>query len=94
MHTIKLPQDLVNQLEKLQYEVDARRGLIEFLLNKNYDITSGTFKEYHDEYVNKHVEFEQLKNQITTSYVAPLLTEEELKTALWNVDFETCELTF
>ena len=31
MQTIKLSEDVVTKLERLQYEVDARRGLIECL---------------------------------------------------------------
>lgn len=94
MKTIQLPEDLVIRVKRLQYEVDARRGLIEFLLNKQCDINSNTFKDYHDEYINKHVEFEQLKQLITNTYVAPNLTAEELKHTTWNIDFETNELTF
>ena len=65
MQNINLPKDLVTNLEKLQYEVDARRALIEFLFSKNYDIHSESFQHYHEDYVAKHVAFEQLKNDIT-----------------------------
>ena len=91
MQTIKLSEDVVTKLERLQYEVDARRGLIE---SKNYDLNSGSFKTYHDEYINKHVEFEQYKDFITKTFVAPNVSPDVLAETTWNVDFATQELTF
>lgn len=94
MQTIILPDDVVTKLERLQYEVDARRGLIEFLLGKNYDLNSGSFKIYHEEYVKKHVEFEQYKDYITKTFVEPNVSSDALAETTWNVDFVTKELTF
>lgn len=94
MQTIKLPEDVVSELERLQYEEDARRSLLEYLLSKNYDLNASPFKDYHDQYIATHVAYEKIKHNITQTYVVPNINEKDLASTVWNVDFETCELTF
>ena len=75
--------DFNRKLEKAFYEVKSRANVISFMLsNPSYDET--TFKSYHDDYVNKTIEYERLKKETSKVYNLAQYGEK----ASWNFNFE------
>lgn len=80
-------RNFINDLERLQFEVQARRNIIGYILNN--DIKSETFNQYHAEYIDLFRQYEKKKLEVETLYVKPVLPTA----TKWELDFETGELT-
>lgn len=98
MKTIKfeLPDETVNEVERCQYEVNARQGVIDRLFEKHKDdadasmLDSKPFKHFMTQLAEAEAEYEMAKNRITEEFVPDELKEHQVE---WNLDFQTHEIT-
>lgn len=85
---ISLPHALVVYLERVDYEVKSYQSLLTFAINNNlYD--SENFKKYEQEYLEKFVEYDLLKQEILNKF-----TPEEYRKSPWEIFYQTENLCF
>lgn len=77
----------IEDLERLQYEVQARKNIIGYMLESN--IRNECFNQYHAEYLDFFKKYEQKKADIDILYVKPAKANAKS----WNLDFKSGELT-
>ena len=85
---IKIPDKMVDYLEGLHYECNARADLVAFLIRSGLKETDG-FDSYHNEYLKFHPEYELAKKELETLYIQPAC-QPPYK---WDLDFGTKEVT-
>lgn len=91
---IEIQRDLVDYIEGLQYEVDARRDIITFMLSNNMDTSSDAFERYHLEYQEFVIQYREAKKQLEDIFITDELKKEFGCVQLgWNLDFESGKLT-
>ena len=66
MKKIIIPQEEVNYLQKLNYEIEARKNLCQFLIRQN--IRNKAFDDYHNEYIELFAEYELAKLELENNY--------------------------
>lgn len=81
---IEISKELRNKIENLQYEVEARKDLISYMLSSNFNTDSEQFKKYETEYHNFFVEYNKAKNELVETYLKGIDYNS------WNLDFATC----
>lgn len=79
---------LVNNMEKYYYEVESRKALLSYALNK--DMTeSSSFTAYENEYKSFFKQLEVAKEQVHREVILPALSEEEKQNKYeWFINFE------
>lgn len=77
----------IDDLERLQFEVQARQNIIGYMFDNN--IKSEVFDQYHAEYLDFFKQYEKKKLEVETLYVKPALPTA----TKWELNFETGELT-
>ena len=77
----------IDDLERLQFEVQARQNIIGYMFDNN--IKSEVFDQYHAEYLDFFKQYEKKKSEVEMLYVKPAFPEAKN----WNLDFATGELT-
>lgn len=87
---IKISAEESLQLEKIHYEISARKSLLAYLISNDFPKESESFLRYHQEYLDFIKQDEQLKANISKKYVIPHFPDKKVK---WSLDFETCTLT-
>lgn len=93
---IEVAQELVNYIERLQYEVDAYKDVITTLMNAHVGdsdgafVNSAVFTSYSEKFAEAKAEYELAKEQMTQQYIPSCLTEHNTS---WALDFATCQLT-
>lgn len=85
---VTIDQDIVNQLEALNYEVQARKSVVAEMLAQNMDIGTSSFEKYQRELVEFTVQYEAAKNELQKQYVDSIDGAER-----WNLDFNSGILT-
>lgn len=85
---IEIPEKLSDYIESLMYEVNARRDLLAFCVERGMDVDGEVFQRYHKQYVEFNAEYELAKKNLTEDYVAG-----KHPNAKWNLDFMTHTLT-
>ena len=85
---IKITTEENIALEKLHYEVNARKSLLSYIMTMMPKDNS-YFKQYHEEYLELYKQYEKLKLKISQKYVIPVFMD---KAVTWELDFDTCEL--
>ena len=80
-------RNFINDLERLQFEVQARQNIIGYMFSNN--IKSEVFDQYHAEYLDFFKQYEKKKSEVEMLYVKPVFPEAKQ----WELDFETGELT-
>ncbi len=94
--TVEIPEEVVNELERCQYEVNSRQGVIDRYLEKHMNDADGSaidaapFKHFMSLLAECEAEYEMVKEAITENYVPDVLKEHQ---AEWNLDFHTHILT-
>ena len=85
-------QDIIVALERAQYETEAHKDLLTWMLNNAYNISSKPYQIYHQEYVNIFKEYQKIKHQFEQECVQPKVpTGYQLKS--WYLDYQTNRLT-
>lgn len=84
-------QELINLIEGLQVEVNARKDLLAYMLqNDMVGAQTDSFDRYQQEYREFFVKLDSAKDELQKTYVLPITGT---KNASWNLDFATNELT-
>lgn len=78
----------INELESLQYEVQARKNIIGYMIELG-QVKTETFEEYHNEYLKFFKAYELKKGEVELKYVKP--NKKDAKN--WTLDFGSGELT-
>lgn len=94
MKTIEINADNVElntQLERIYNDVSARQSVITFMLNSESfnNVNSETFKKYHDEYVEKYIEYDKIRNKVGEYYGL----NKYGNNAYWSINFQTQTIT-
>lgn len=85
---IKIDADFSNYIESLDYEVNARKSLCEYLMrNGNFD--KEAFDYYHKEYIESFAKYELAKQELEKMYIVPIIKSH----CNWRLDFSSCEVT-
>ena len=79
-------KEFINELERLQYEVEAKKNIISYILIENIDTPQ--FKKYHDDYVQTFIAYQRKKNEVEVRFVKNKVNNPNS----WILDFGTGEL--
>lgn len=82
---VKIDETLCKRIEAIQFEVNARKDLLAFMMDGRLTIDSEQFEKYHDEYIQYHVEYEKAKQELQDKYVPD-------GSKRWELDFSSCEV--
>lgn len=85
---IKITIEESAALEKLHYEINARKSLLSYMMT-TMSRDNPYFTQYHEEYLKLYKQYEKLKSSISQKYVIPVFMD---KTVTWELNFDTCEL--
>lgn len=80
---IQLPEDLVNYIESLSYEVGARKDMLAFMVDRGMMGTEG-YEKYHDSYLEFYSKYEIAKRDLEARFVRP-----NHPNCTWSLDFDT-----
>lgn len=89
---IEVNQETINMLQRLNYEVNARRETICYLLDQHKAdkndtlLTSKVFETYQSQLSDLSAEYELAKDEMIRTYVDPAIIPNIIK---WNLDFNT-----
>lgn len=86
---IKITPEESLALEKVHYELNARKGLLSYIMT-TMPKDNTFFQKYHDEYLSLYKYYEQLKSEISQKYVIPISSGKLIN---WELNFDNCELT-
>ena len=76
----------IEDLERLQYEVQARKNIIGYMISSN--VCNDCFNQYHAEYLDLFKRYEQKKEEVDMLYVRPAKANAKS----WSLDFKSGEL--
>lgn len=85
---IKVDYEDSLKLEKLQYEVNARKSLLAYLIQLDIQ-KNDKFEKYHKEYLDFFTQYEKAKKYITDKYIP----KDKINNSEWELNFETQILT-
>lgn len=77
-----------DRVQKADVEMSSRMNLISFMISRNMDTSGEQFKRYEQEYKEAFLAFEAAKEYISSTYLP------NVSNANWNLDYESCELTY
>ena len=86
---VKIDEKLRDMIESYDYEINARKYLISFMLSNNMNIDTPNFSKYQDELKNFIMLYERAKSDVSEIYVDPLRKDHD---ATWRLIYKTCEL--
>lgn len=87
---IEINQDTVNYIERLHYEVDQRKDIIQRLIESHANdedatvLTSPAFKAYSSELSEFVAEYENAKAELQNKYIPIYLNGHQIN---WTLDF-------
>lgn len=81
---VKIDETLCRRIEALQFETNARKDLLAFMMDGRTN-NSDQFEKYHEEYVQFHIEYEKAKQELQDKYVPAGMKR-------WELDFATAEV--
>lgn len=82
----------LEELEMIQYEVNAYVNVLEHLLGKKVDVNDEHYKYYEKKYIQNYVKLNREKDK----FVEFLSNFEEVKSLSdfsWSINFDTKEVT-
>lgn len=84
----------VDNLHRLHLEVESRKNLIAFMIEKNMSLGE-KFQTYQKEYQNFYEQYDKQKKQFQIEFVNPVLKKENIDAskAFWYIDFDSNEVT-
>lgn len=83
---IRIVEELKNKIEALQYEVEARKDLITYMVSNGIDCNSSTFQKYEKEYRDYFVAYNKAKQEMIDTYLNGMNYKS------WTLDFHTAIL--
>lgn len=87
---IKIDEKIRDLVESYDYELNARKELIAFMLSNNMEIDTDSFRKYQKEMNEFFVKFVTIKNEISNRYIIPITDGKEVN---WKLDYASCEIT-
>lgn len=78
----------VTALERISYEMEARKSVVAEMLAQNMDTGTEAFARYQKELVSYTVQYETAKREIQKQYVDPVPGAVR-----WSLDYETAVLS-
>lgn len=91
---IHVPEEMVNYIEGLQYDLEGLKDLITRISTLNVndaenetDLNSFWLQKYLD----KNLEYRYAKQELEKDFIKPMLSN--IKNYSWNLDFNSCEVT-
>lgn len=98
MKTIQvvIPEEIVNEIERCQYEVNSRQGVIDRYLERHMNdndgsaIESAPFQHFMSLLSEAETEYEMAKERVTKEFVPDILKEHQIE---WSLDFLTGIMT-
>lgn len=93
---IKIPQNVVDEIQRSSLEVNARQGVIDRYFEKHMNdedssaLDSKPFMHFMSLLAEAETEFELAKNEITKNYIPEYLQNHNIE---WNLDYSTSILT-
>lgn len=91
VEVIRVPDDIVNYMEVLAYEVESKKDIIAEMINTER-IHSQAFKEYEKEYEKIFVTYKAAQEELYTKYIVnnPKCVGRNVT---WNFLYKTKEFT-
>lgn len=86
--TKTLDAEVVANVERISYELEARKTVIAEMLSMNMDISTDAFAKYQAELVRYKAMFEEAKRAIEQQYVSDVPGKQK-----WALDYSSCVLT-
>lgn len=86
---IIISEEISNNLERLQYEVESRKQILAYIINKDVDFLNQFFNKYYDEYIYFFIEYNLMKNDFEKKYLKNIIDKNFIK---WSLDFNTREV--
>lgn len=80
-------QDLINLLERLQYETESKKEVISYMISTD-SILAPSFSTYEKRYEDAFIQYAAAKQELEKTYIFPEF-EDKNKVISWNLDFET-----
>ena len=81
---VVIPEKMSDYIEGLMYEVNARKNLVAFCIERGMDLEGEVFQRYHKEYVDFTAEYEMAKKEMEREYVS-----SKYPGSKWRLDFAT-----
>lgn len=89
--TKKVSEEDIDRLQAAQYKFDAARNImVTAIADMDIDISNDRFKLLNQDYTDKYVLYEVLKNSVIADYISPNIRITDLN---WNIDYRTATLT-
>ena len=96
-HKVSVPNQVVDYLERLAYEVDGMKRIIKELITENVHnadiLESETFKKYNSRYEEKSAAYEIAKEELIRNHI-PQEVHDSNHLFSWNLDFSTGILSY
>lgn len=89
---IAIPEQLRNNIQKVDLEYQSRRNIIIYIMENNINIPELQLKKYQRECDEKFNSFERYKALIERDYVIPNLPDKNNKYT-WSLNYNTSILT-
>jgi len=86
--TITVDTEACALLERLSYEIEARKTVISEMLAQNMDIETEAFRKYQGDLVKYKTQFETAKKEFQAAYVDTIPGAQR-----WNLEYANCTLT-
>lgn len=86
---VEISDELRDYIEALAYDVESRKNIIIFALEKDL-IHTDSFKQYQKEYQDAFVSFELAKQELEKTYVKPIIGDRQV---IWDLDYSTKIIT-
>lgn len=80
-------QDIINLLERLQYETESRKEVISYMISTD-GIQTPSFDIYEQRYQDAFIEYTAAKQELEKNYIFPNFEDKD-KVISWNLDFST-----
>lgn len=85
---VVIPEKMSDYIEGLMYEVNARKNLVAFCIERGMDLEGEVFQRYHKEYVDFTAEYEMAKKEMEREYIV-----SKYPNCTWRLDFGTHTVT-
>lgn len=84
---IKVNEEIVLNLQRLCAEVDSKKELLSFMIDRGFSLDNERFKEYQEQYREDYFSYEQAKKIFQKEFLEKEFGKENL--VRWNLDFDT-----
>ena len=81
-------REFINELERLQYEVDSRKSILSYMISSDMNINSDGFNIYQNDYLNSYKAYNNKKRDVEIKFIKPIIKNPKS----WRLDFVTGEL--